>query len=75
MKKVKLTRKEWLVRNIALPVALIQRPLRYIASQTNTKDEKGNTVLSPTFIMAHEMAQAGQGGIVQAFAREVARGA
>ena len=53
------------------PAALIVRPLRYIAARTNTKDEKGNTVVSPGFLKAFRAAYYGDGKTVQQIARGV----
>lgn len=67
----KLTRQEWLERNKKLPIALIEKPLKYILNRTTTRDEKGGQVLDPKYIAAYEFAKAGQGQIVQQIAKSV----
>lgn len=85
MTKVKLTRAEWLSRNKALPVALIQKPLRFIREKTSSTvpelDSKGNDtgrrvqVDSPQYKFAYEAASYGYGSYVQNMARSVLQGA
>jgi hypothetical protein len=67
----KLTRAEWLTRNKALPIALIERPLRYIANRTNYRNDKGELVLSSAFIVASGLAERGIGRGVQEIARSI----
>ena len=85
MKKVKLTRSEWLERNKALPIALIQKPLRFIRESTvsveaeKTVDGKDTgrkiRVESAQYNFAREAADYGFGSVVKGIARNVLQGA
>jgi hypothetical protein len=59
---------------LATPVAIVQRPLRYLRSQLNAKDEKGNTLVHPVCTVAKRMAKRGDGGTIQAMALYIAHG-
>ena len=67
----KLTKEQKRAKWEATPPALVERPLRFIAAQTNTKDADGNTVISKEFKAAFYAAYVGKGNIVQRIARSV----
>lgn len=55
---------------LATPPALIERPLKYIASNVNYYDkEKQATVISPVYTVAKRHAARGRGDTVQMIAR------
>ena len=77
MTPVSHRRKDERARRQRMGIALVQRPLRFIAAKTNTvgKDEKGNTVVieSGEFIYAKRQAARGHGQQVQFMAMNVAQ--
>jgi hypothetical protein len=77
MKQVSQHRKDELARRKRMGIALVQRPLRFIAAKTNTvgKDEKGNTTVTESgeFIYAKRQASRGHGNNVQFMAMNVAQ--
>ena len=72
MKAVSQHQRDELARRKAMGIALIQRPLRYIAARTNTTepDAKGfmRKVASRDFQIARLAADLGRGEVVQRIA-------
>lgn len=64
-----------LARRKAMPLALIQRPLKHIAERDNKKvtgaDGVVRTIMGPTYLQARACANAGNGKYVKALARAV----
>lgn len=64
-----------LARRKAMPIALIQRPLKHIAERDSEKVTGPNgvirIVMGPTYEMARQHANAGNGAAVQRMARMV----
>ncbi len=62
-----------LARRKAMGIAMIQRPLKFIAAKTNTveRDMAGNVrvVTSPSYELARQCASQGNGGLVNRIAR------
>ncbi len=77
MKQVSQHRKDELARRKRMGIALVQRPLRFIAAKTNTvgKDEKGNATVieSGEFMYAKHQASRGHGRHVQSMAMRVTK--
>lgn len=76
----KLTREQKAAAYKALPVALIQRPLRFIKNRTMVADvvepgEKQTFSVSKEYLYARKAADFGFGDIVQHIAMKVNQGA
>jgi hypothetical protein len=55
----------------AMGPGLIEKPLQHIGNRTNSRDTKGNLILSPEFRHASQAAQRGRGNIVSKIARQI----
>ena len=74
----KLTREQKAARYKALPIALIQKPLKFIKNHTmiqeNDAEGKPNFRVSKDYQYAARAAEYGYGDIVQAVAKTVLKG-
>lgn len=68
---MKLTKEQKQARWVALPISMIQRPLRYILNRTTTKNENGEKVLDKRYHRARLAACVGLGEIVKQMAFEI----
>ncbi len=71
VKQITQRKKDELARRKAMPIAVIQRPLKHIRAHTNTKDKDGIIIESPESRMARYAANRGDGAAVQHSARRI----
>jgi hypothetical protein len=51
-----------------LGLAFIEKPLKFIASRLNSRDDKGNPILHSSYVLAYDYASRGDGTVAKRIA-------